>query len=325
MNLIYAVLPIAAGFLLDCIIGDPYWLFHPIRLIGSLISALEKAVRRLFGRHLRLGGSALAAVVLLLSTGVPAAMLFFLYGLNFWLGIAAESIMCFYCIAAKCLKTESMKVCASLEKNDIEQARKAVSMIVGRDTKSLDEAGITRAAVETVAENASDGVCAPLFYMALGGAVGAFFYKAANTMDSMIAYKNEKYGDIGFAAAKIDDILNFVPSRLCALLMIISSGILRLDMKNAAKIWRRDRRKHSSPNSAQTESVCAGALGLRLGGDAYYFGELHKKQFIGDELREIEPRDIRRANDLMYAASGIMLIIAAAFRAVAVIVLCGIS
>ncbi|MCH5208439.1 MAG: cobalamin biosynthesis protein CobD [Oscillospiraceae bacterium] len=325
MNLIYAVLPIIAGFLLDIIIGDPYWLFHPVRLIGSLISLLEKAVRKLFKKHLRIGGAVLAAIVLLASIGIPAALLYFMYKLNVWLGIAVESILCFYCLAARSLKKESMKVCAALENNDTEKARKAVSMIVGRDTKTLDNAGIAKAAVETVAENASDGVCAPLFYMALFGAVGALFYKAANTMDSMIAYKNEKYKDIGFAAAKIDDVLNFIPSRLCALLMIVSSGILRMNMKNAVKIWRRDRRKHASPNSAQTESVCAGALGLRLGGDAYYFGELHKKQFIGDSLHEIEPNDIRRANSLMYTASALMLIIVVIFRAAFIFGLSAIS
>lgn len=321
MNLWYAVLPITAGFLLDCIIGDPYWLPHPIRLIGMLISALEKAARKLFKKHLKLGGTVLAVSVLLICAGIPAALLYFFYKLNFWAGIVVESILCFYTLAAKCLKNESMKVCKALEKGDTEQARKAVSMIVGRDTERLDQAGIARAAVETVAENTSDGVVAPLFYTALGGSVGAFFYKAANTMDSMIAYKNEKYGEIGFTAAKIDDFLNFIPSRLCAVLMIASAGILRLDMKNAAKIWKRDRRKHASPNSAQTESVCAGALGLRLAGDAYYFGELHKKLYIGDNLREIEPRDILRANKLMYVSSVLMLLISVIFRAAAAFLL----
>ena len=321
MNLIFAVLPITAGFLLDFIIGDPYWLPHPIRLIGNLISAFEKATRKLFKNHLKFGGAVLAVLVLIISAGFPTVLLYFLYKLNFWLGIAAECILCFYALAAKCLKNESMKVYKALEKGDTEEARKAVSMIVGRDTESLDEAGIARAAVETVAENASDGVCAPLFYIALGGAVGGFFYKAANTMDSMIAYKNEKYDKIGFAAAKIDDFLNFIPSRLCAFLMIISAGILRFDIKNAAKIWKRDRRKHASPNSAQTESVCAGALGLRLAGDAYYFGELHKKQFIGDNLREIEPNDIRCANNLMYVSSVLMLLISVIFRAAAALLL----
>ena len=187
-------------------------------------------------------------------------------------------------------------------------------MIVGRDTAVLDREGILRAAVETVAENTSDGVTAPLFYIALAGAVGGFFYKAANTMDSMIGYKNETYADLGRCAARLDDVLNYVPSRLTALLMIAVCPLLRLDAGNALRIWRRDRRKHASPNSAQTESDCAGALHLRLAGDAQYFGTLHKKPYIGDDDRPIEPADIRRANRLMYGTSVLMLLISAAVR-----------
>ena len=208
-----------------------------------------------------------------------------------------------------------MKVCRALEENDTEKARKAVSMIVGRDTEVLDEKGIIKAAVETVAENTSDGVTAPIMYISLGGAALGFFYKAANTMDSMIGYKNEKYADIGRFAARLDDLLNFIPSRLTALAMILSAYLLKLDEKNAFYIWKRDRRKHASPNSAQTESVCAGALDIRLAGDAYYFGELHKKEFIGDDIRPPENEDIRRANRLMYCTSVIVLIISAAARA----------
>ena len=215
-------------------------------------------------------------------------------------------------LAARSLYNESMKV---YKAQDTETARKAVSMIVGRDTESLDRDGIIRAAVETVAENTSDGVTAPVIYMALGGAVGGFFYKAANTMDSMIGYRNEKYEKLGKFAARLDDVLNFLPSRITALAMIISSYLLGFDGKNAWRIWRRDRRKHASPNSAQTESVCAGALGIRLAGDAYYFGELHKKPFIGNDVRPIENEDIRRANRLMYVSSVIILIISAALRA----------
>ena len=203
-----------------------------------------------------------------------------------------------------------------MNEKDVEKARQAVSMIVGRDTKPLDEKGIVKAAVETVAENTSDGVTAPMFYTMLGGAAAGFFYKAANTMDSMIGYKNDKYINFGRFAARLDDVLNFIPSRLTALLMIVSAGMLRFDMKNAWKIWRRDRRNHASPNSAQTEAVCAGALDVRLAGDAYYFGELHKKPFIGDDIRQIENEDIRRANRLMYCTSALMLIICTAVRAV---------
>ncbi len=207
-----------------------------------------------------------------------------------------------------------MKVHRCIARDDTEGARKAVSMIVGRDTKPLDREGIIRAAVETTAENTSDGVTAPLFYMAFGGAVAGFIYKAVNTMDSMIGYKNEKYGEIGRAAAKIDDLLNYLPSRLTALIMIAVCPLTGLDGKNAWRIWKRDRRKHASPNSAQTESVCAGALHVRLAGDAYYFGKLCKKPYIGDNDREIENDDIPRTNRLMYGASAVMVILALAVR-----------
>ena len=226
-----------------------------------------------------------------------------------------ESIMCYYMIASKCLKNESMKVYKAISENNIEKSRKAVSMIVGRDTENLDKSGIIRATVETVAENTSDGVTAPLMYMAMFGAVGGFFYKAVNTMDSMIGYTNEKYADIGCFSAKTDDFLNFVPSRVTAVLMIFSAKILGFDSKNALKIWRRDRRNHASPNSAQTEAVCAGALGIRLAGDACYFGELYKKPFIGDDTRSIENEDIVRVNKLMYMTSFVTLILGVIFRA----------
>ncbi len=315
MKILIAVLPLLAGFLLDCILGDPYSLPHPIRLIGRLISALEKWARNAFANNLTAGGTILALIVLLTSAGIPLAVLFLCYRVNIWLGAAAESILCYYMLAARCLRNESMKVYRAISENNTEKARTAVSMIVGRDTKPLDRNGIIRAAVETVAENTSDGVTAPMLYMGLGGAVLGFFYKAANTMDSMIGYTSEKYLHIGKFAAKLDDVLNYIPSRLTALLMIFSAGILRLDMKNAWRIWRRDRRNHASPNSAQTEAVCAGALDVRLAGDAYYFGELHKKPFIGDNIREIENEDIRRANRLMYCTSALMLVLCTAVRA----------
>lgn len=271
-------LPIIFGFIIDLFLGDPYSLPHPVRLIGSMISRLENAVRKRFADNLKFGGIVLAIIVLAASTTVPFVILFAFYKINSWLGIAAESIMCYYLIAPKCLRDESMKVYRAINENDIEKARKAVSMIVGRDTDKLDETGIIRAAVETVAENTSDGVTAPLMYISIGGAALGFFYKAANTMDSMIGYKNEKHAELGKFAAKLDDFLNFIPSRLTALIMIFSAYLLKFNAKNAFKIWRRDRRKHASPNSAQTESVCAGALEIQLAGDAYYFGELHKKR-----------------------------------------------
>ena len=316
MKILIAVIPLLAGFLLDCLLGDPYSLPHPIRLIGRFISSLEKWVRCRFSSRLVLGGVVMSIIVLLTSVLIPLGFLMLCYKLNVWLGVVLESVLCYYMLAARCLRNESMKVYKAIAENDTEKARKAVSMIVGRDTKPLDRNGIIRAAVETVAENTSDGVTAPMLFMGLGGAPLSFFYKAANTMDSMIGYTSEKYLHIGRFAAKLDDVLNYIPSRLTALLMILSAGILKLDIRNAWKIWRRDRRKHASPNSAQTESVCAGALRVRLAGDSLYFGELHRKPFIGDDIREIENEDIRRANRLMYCTSVLMLALCTGLRAI---------
>jgi adenosylcobinamide-phosphate synthase len=316
MKIWIAVLPLLAGFLLDLLLGDPYRLPHPVRLIGRGIAGLERILRkRLPGRE-RMAGILLAAVILVLSTAIPSLVLFLCYRICVWLGVAVESVFCYYLLAARCLAKESSKVYRAAVAGDVEGARRAVSMIVGRDTAPLDMQGIVKAAVETVAENTSDGVTAPMFYIMLLGAGGGFFYKAANTMDSMIGYKNEKYLDFGRFAAKLDDVLNFIPSRFTALLMIFSAWLLRYDGRNAYKIWRRDRFNHASPNSAQTEAVCAGALDVMLAGDAYYFGQLCKKKTIGDDIGPIEPNDIRCANRLMYCTSVLMLAIAAAFRVI---------
>lgn len=315
MNYFAAVLPLLLGAAIDCVLGDPYSLPHPIRLIGSMISKLEAYVRRKMSNKLRAGGVFLAVSVLLVSTFVPVFILLICYNINLWLGAVIEGVMCYYLMAARCLRDESMKVYKAVDSGNVEAARKAVSMIVGRDTAVLDETGIIKAAVETVAENTSDGVTAPIMYMSIGGAALGFFYKAANTMDSMIGYKNEKYADIGRFAAKLDDALNFIPSRLTALAMIASAPVVGLDRKGAYRIWKRDRRKHASPNSAQTEAACAGALGVQLAGDAYYFGELHKKEFIGDSVRPVENEDIRRANKLMYGGSVVIFAAAVIVRA----------
>ena len=315
MKILLPALPVILGFLLDCAVGDPYNIPHPIKLIGRLISTLEKLVRKRM-KNLRLGGVILGMTVVLLSTAAPLALLLVCYHFSLIVGIVAETVLCCYMLAARCLCRESMKVCRAAESGDTEAARKAVSMIVGRDTAVLERDGIIRAAVETVAENTSDGVTAPLFYMGLGGAVGALFYKSVNTMDSMIGYKDEKFADIGHFAAKLDDVLNYIPSRLTAFFMVIAAPISGLDGRNAFRIWRRDRRNHASPNSAQTESACAGALHRRLAGDAWYFGKLHKKPYIGDDDRPVEPADIRRANKLMYVTSVFMLIISATARCI---------
>ena len=307
--MIYHITAMLAGFLMDLLFGDPYWLPHPIRLIGNWISFLEKRLlgskreetHRAPGQEKR-RGMILVLAVLSSTVFVTAVLLLGAYRLHPYLGVVIESIMTYQMLATKCLKTESMKVYRRLSEHDLRGARKAVSMIVGRDTERLDEEGVAKAAIETVAENASDGVIAPMFYLALFGPVGGFSYKAVNTMDSMVGYKNDRYHAFGTAAAKLDDVVNFIPARISAMLMILSCCFLgkEFDQKNAMKIFKRDRYQHASPNSAQTEAACAGALGIRLAGDASYFGKIVKKPYIGDPLRAVETEDIRRANRLLY-------------------------
>ena len=307
---------ILIGFVIDFILGDPYNLPHPIRWIGNLIAGLDRLLYREddSDKTKFIKGMILAIIVLVVSVSLPLIILFLTYNVNKILGNIVEGVMCYYLIAPKSLKKESMKVCKELEKGNTQGARYAVSMIVGRDTESLDKKGISKAAVETVAENTSDGVTAPIMYIAVGGAGLGFLYKAVNTMDSMIGYKNDKYMYFGRFAAKLDDVLNYIPSRVTALFMIGASGILGYDFKSAFRIWKRDRRKHKSPISAQSEAVCAGALGLELAGDAYYFGKLVKKDTIGDNKREIEARDIKRVNNIMYVTSVMVLVICVAIR-----------
>ena len=305
MRIVYAVI---LGTALDFCFGDPYWMPHPICLIGKLISRLENAIRRRFPQTEqgeRRGGILLAVLVCTICFTVPFILLMGANWIHPWFGFALETFWCYQIIAAKCLKKESMKVYAELKKGDLAGARRMVGMIVGRDTGELTEEGVCKAAVETVAENTADGVVAPLLYMAVGGAALGFLYKAVNTMDSMIGYKNEKYLHFGRFAAKLDDVLNYIPARVCAILMILSSFFIGLDGKNAWRVYRRDRHNHASPNSAQTESVCAGALGIQLAGNAYYFGRLYEKPTIGDHSRDISCEDIRCANRLMFATSAL--------------------
>ena len=308
---------ILLGFILDTIIGDPYKLPHPIRWIGSFISILEKLCRKIAKSNtmLMILGAILVFIVVFVSGGITLLVLK-LASFNKYAYLIVSSVICYYMLAGKSLKTESMKVYKAFENNDTEGARKAVSMIVGRDTQSLTKEGIIKAAVETVAENSSDGVVAPLTYMLIFGPVGGVVYKAVNTMDSMIGYVEEKYFYIGKFAAKLDDVLNYIPARISGILVIISAFILRYDYKNAFRIFKRDRRKHASPNSAQTESAMAGALGVQLAGDATYFGVVHKKPYIGDKKREIENEDIKRANDIMYTMTIICLVVGLVIRSV---------
>lgn len=313
---IAGLISIIAGYITDLILGDPASVPHPVVAIGKLVSFCMD--RLLFkdstAKEKRRNGLFMVIIVECACTAVPLCILYLAYRLHLIAGIIIEGIMCWQILAAKSLKTESTKVETALNNNNIGEARFNVSMIVGRDTASLDKEGITKAAVETVAENSSDGVIAPLFYMLFGGAVAGFLYKGINTMDSMAGYKNEKYIDFGRAAAKLDDIANFIPARISAVLMVISAFILGYDAKNAWKVFIRDRYKSTSPNSGQTEAACAGALGIELLGNAYYFGKLVKKPSIGDALRAIEPCDIHRANNLMYCMEFLMVIFIVAIR-----------
>ena len=379
----YHMIAFFAGFCLDMLFGDPYWLPHPIRLIGSLISSLERMLigakgsrkeeknlhrvekaavekpgrkeegreeqkteqrrkerqkteqgteqtateqtvkeeqkaKQTIKKEQRTGrqeerrskensekfrkGIILAVIVPVMSALMSALILLIAYKLHPVCGVMIEAIMTYQILAAKCLKVESMKVYKSLKEEGLASARRAVSMIVGRDTQVLDETGVAKAAIETVAENTSDGVIAPMLYTALGGPVFGFVYKAINTMDSMVGYKNDRYLYFGRAAAKLDDVANYLPARISAFLMIGCAfiGGKEFDGRRAFRIYKRDNRKHASPNSAQTEAVCAGALGIQLAGDASYFGKVVKKPYIGDPVRAVEFEDIRRVNKLMY-------------------------
>ena len=309
------------GVILDQIIGDPHFMPHPVKLIGKLISFIEKkllgedlAPLPLRDRKKELTRGLLLWIIVIAATAAATKLIMsWSYGLNKYLGVAVEAILTCYILAARSLCRESMAVSKELKKGDIEGARHALSMIVGRDTENLNEEEIAKAAVETVAENTSDGVISPLIFTLIGGPTLGMVYKAVNTMDSMLGYKNERYTHFGYIAAKADDVFNFIPSRISAILMIIGAFLMGIFKKvyngsRALKIWQRDRYNHLSPNSAQTESVCAGALGIKLGGDHYYNGVLVSKPTIGDETRKTEIKDIKRANNLMFMAEALVML-----------------
>ena len=304
-----------AGFFLDFIFGDPVWLYHPVRFIGKGISIGERLLRKReqTGEQAKEGrliaaGAILWVCIAGLSFLMPLGILILAQKLHPILRFVLETFWCYQIVAARSLCKESGRVYERLKEGDLPGARGAVSMIVGRDTENLSAEGVTKAAVETVAENTSDGVTAPLIYLMIGGAPLGFLYKAVNTMDSMLGYKNEKYLFFGRIPAKMDDIFNYIPARITAWFMIAAAYIAGLDGRNARRIYRRDRRKHASPNAAQTEAVCAGALRVRLAGDAVYFGKVYKKEFIGDDLRPVEPEDIKRAGRLMYVTAFLLLV-----------------
>ena len=304
---------ILAGFMLDLMFADPGLMPHPVVIAGRGISFLEKHLRKIFPDSpagLRAAGGVMAFIIpvtTLVFTGGICLLAWIVHPLAFFL---IHTLWCWQAVAVRGLAKEAGKVYDALtEGQDLEPARKAVARIVGRDTKNLDRDGVVRATVETVAENFSDGVVAPLFYMSIGGAPLALTYKSINTMDSMTGYKNERYIDFGRIPARLDDVAGFLPARIGALIWIIAAGLLEKRMKDSFRIWKRDRRNHASPNAAQTEAACAGALGVRLAGPSYYFGELYNKPTIGDPERPIEAEDIGRTCRMMYGASVIELII----------------
>lgn len=300
--MIYHLIALIVGFALDLLLGDPYWMPHPIRLIGRFISASERLLYKegAPANSMRWRGVMLVIIVTGISTACAVALIWICSMVNIVLATAVESVICYQMLATKQLKVESMKVYDALATGSLEDARKQVGMIVGRDTAELDESEVAQAAVETVAENASDGVIAPLLFMAVFGAAGGVFYKSVNTMDSMVGYKNDRYRHFGTAAARFDDVLNWIPARVSGVLMCLAAAPVGLDAAAAWRIFKRDRKKHASPNSAYTEAACAGALNVQLGGSHYYFGKLVEKPTIGDNLRPICAEDIVRANRLLY-------------------------
>lgn len=328
----YHIFAFIAGFVLDLLIGDPHFIPHPVRLIGSLISFLDKRLNcdakyNISEKKLNLikykRGMLLVFTVIFATFTMSVIIIVAAYSINLYAGVIAEAVMTWQILATKCLRVESMRVYDALRTDGVDAGRRAVSMIVGRDTSVLDAAGVTRAAVETIAENTSDGVIAPMLYTAIGGPVLGFVYKAVNTMDSMLGYKNDKYMYFGRFAARLDDVVNFIPARISAYLMIAAAfiGGRQFDGKNAYRIFKRDRFNHASPNSAQTESVCAGALRVQLAGDAVYFGKLVKKKYIGDGLHEIEYEDIKRANRLMYITAFLCELLSVAVMSLVLILL----
>ena len=301
------------GFMLDLLIGDPTWEYHPIRLIGKLIEKFESLFRTIFPKTDRgkfLAGFCMTISVATIAMLVPYFLLLIINEISPLFALFFESIMLSFAFSIKSLKTETVKIYKLLTEQKIEESKKALSMIVGRDTENLDKEGIIKATVETISENTTDGVIAPLLFAIIGGAPFAYFYKAVNTMDSMVGYKNEKYMYFGKYSAKLDDVLNYFPARIAANIMVFVSLLLKnFDYKNAKKIYQRDKQKHASPNSGHTEAACAGALRIQLAGDAYYFGTKQKKEYIGDSLEDINPENIVMANKLLYMTAVISLLL----------------
>ena len=305
----YAIL---IGFIIDCILGDPNNMLHPIRILGYINNIGIKIYDKLKIKTPKLQfiyGLFMNIIILALVFFTNLFLVYIFYKINFYLGIIFEVIMCYFIIAPKCLYVESMKIYRQLKNNNIKDARLYLSYIVGRDTENLEEEKIVKATVETISENLSDGVIAPLIFLAIGGVPLGMVYKAINTLDSMVGYKNEKFIYFGKFSAKLDDVVNFIPARISAILMIFATFLARLNTKNAIKIYLRDRYNHLSPNSAHTEAVCAGALNIQLGGKSTYNGKVVEKKTIGDNNRKANINDIVITNKLMYISTLIFIII----------------
>lgn len=299
------------AFLLDCIVGDPYWFPHPVRFIGKYINLFNKFIfmKERDGKILKfVWGPLLTVTTVIITYLITKGFLDLSYYLDKNIYYVVTVLIIWTTIAPCCLSKEGYKVYKPLKSGKIEIARKRLSFLVSRDTKNLNQDSIARATVETILENLSDGVIAPLFYCLIGGAPLAMAYKAINTLDSMVGYRNEKFENLGFFSAKTDDFFNLVPARLSGVLLIISAFICGYDFKGALKVFKRDRLNHKSPNSAHPEAAGAGALGIRLGGPNYYFGKVVNKPYIGDEKRTIESIDILRSIKLIYASTIIMLL-----------------
>lgn len=299
------------GFILDLLIGDPNNPFHPVRGIGLLASKLETIFRKLLKNSLKIAGLIVWIITIILTFAITYGIIFVCMKINKYLGIIVQGIIIYFCISAKGLVVEGYKVIKYLNEGNIEKSRKQLSYIVGRDTESLDSKGITRAVIETIAENMSDGVIAPILFAGIFGAAGSMAYKAVNTMDSMFGYKNDKYIEFGYFPAKLDDLFNYIPARVTGILIIISSFFLKRDYKNSLKIYKRDRYNHTSPNSAHPEAAMAGALDIQLGGANYYFGKIVEKPVIGDKIKEIEINDVKKTAEILYlsAVMGFILMV----------------
>ncbi len=304
------ILSIYIGYIIDLIIGDPYSFPHPVIYIGKLIKVVENNIRKIFKdeKHLKLAGF----ILWFITVGLTYLITYLIIRISKFSMITffiVNSFIIYTTLATKCLKDEAVKIYNILKSGDIKESRKQLSYIVGRDTSNLNEAEIIRATVETVAENTVDGIISPMFYAFIGGSPLAMAYKAVNTLDSMVGYKNDKYINLGFASAKIDDIANYIPARICVIFMTLASFVLRFDYKRCFKIAIRDRKNHKSPNCAYSEGAVAGALGIQLGGTNIYFGKPVYKPTIGDKDREIEIEDIKKTNKIMYMSSILSLII----------------